>query len=286
MAYTVDGYNLGDSIEYEYKYLGAYGGKGERRGKRQKKTPEQMERQNQRTREKRMRRLIHLNFHKDDLWMTLKYPKGSRVTIERVKKDLCGRGKGFLDMMRKKYRSLREKFKFIYRMEIGHLGGVHVHVLFNRLEGKDSALMAKEVWKEITGGNSNFEHLYESGGFDALAAYIVKRPESDDGQLTMFGVEEKKAFTRFSSSRNLIRPEEIRVRRSYSHWTMKRLLYDGPKPHPGYYIVKDSVRSGINPFSGYSYFYYTERKLRPEEGRRKDIEAYRHLCALGCKGSA
>ena len=284
MSYCSDQYDLGDCIEYEFKFKGEYGTKGEKRGERRKATPEEIQRNNQRTKEKKLRRTIHLNFHEDDLWMTLKYPKGSRVTIGKVKKDVCGKWSGFLATMRRKYRLRGVPFKFIYRIEIGHMGGVHIHIIMNRIEGVDTALLAKKTWADISGGSANFEHLYSAGGFEGLAKYIAKPAESDDGQLTMFGVEGKKAFTKISSSRNLIRPEDVRTEKKYSHWTMRRLILEGPKPHPGYYIDRDSIVTGINPFTGYSYFYYTERKLKKERRKRGNTKAYQYLCPFGRAG--
>ena len=42
---------------------------------------------------------------------------------------------------------------------------------------------------------------------------------------------------------------------------MRKLLLYGPKPTPGYYIVPESIRSGTNRYTGYSYMRYTEEKL-------------------------
>ena len=95
--YWVDAWHFRDSIEYEYKYAGNYGAKGEKRAKRRKATPEEVRRQNQRNREKNVRRLIKANFSSNDYWVTLKYPKGERPGIEEVKRHM----KGFLDKVRR-----------------------------------------------------------------------------------------------------------------------------------------------------------------------------------------
>lgn len=88
MAYWLDIYRFPNSTEYEYKWAGRYGAKGERRGKRAKATPEQIKKQNQQNRERYVRRLIKANFFPDDLWVTLKYPAGERKPLAEVKKDL------------------------------------------------------------------------------------------------------------------------------------------------------------------------------------------------------
>lgn len=47
MAYCVDIYNFPSSIEYEYKWEGNYGAKGEKRAARERPSPWQIELQNQ-----------------------------------------------------------------------------------------------------------------------------------------------------------------------------------------------------------------------------------------------
>lgn len=78
MAYIQDTYYLGDYIATEIKFIGRNGAKGERRAKKIKATPEQMARQNQWTREKKEKYLILANFRTGDVWVTLKYPRGTR----------------------------------------------------------------------------------------------------------------------------------------------------------------------------------------------------------------
>ena len=78
MAYTRDTWMFPDSIEHEYKYMGKYGAAGEKREAKRNPTKEQIRKQNQWVREKLMRRLIKANFSPNDLWVTLKYPKGCR----------------------------------------------------------------------------------------------------------------------------------------------------------------------------------------------------------------
>ena len=113
-----------NSIEYEYKYPGNYGAKGEKRAKKKKPTPEQIRQQNQRNREKKVRRLIKANFGENDYWITLKYPKGTRIKTEEAKRHM----KKFLDKTRKDYKKREQMFKFIYRLEIGKRGGMHIHI--------------------------------------------------------------------------------------------------------------------------------------------------------------
>lgn len=257
--YWKDTYRFLRSIEYEYKYPGRYGAKGEKRQKREKKTPEQIAKQNQLNREKKYRRLIKANFVENDLWVTAKYPKGTKKTIAEIKDDVST----LLDSTREKYRKQCEKFKFIRRLEIGSKGGIHIHLLVNRIRGAD--LIIQKEWMKITGGRMHYESLYEQGGYEKLAAYIVKKPAKESAaykQLSLFDDDDQRELLRVSTSRNLIRPEP--ERKIYYRRTLRDLIENGPKPTPGYYIDKSSIRAGINRYTGMSYYYYTENLIRPE----------------------
>lgn len=254
MAYLQDTWIFTNSIEHEYKFLGKNGAKGEKRQKRKKATPEQIKRQNQTNKEKKMRRLIKANFYPNDLWITLKYPEGFRKEVIKVKEDI----KKFLNRMRTTYKKMGQAFKFIYRLEIGKQGGIHIHIIINRVYGMDTDILVQKNW---THGRANFESIYEYGGYKKLAEYIVKKPDEEvEEQLSLFEVEEQKEFTKYSPSRNLIRP--LPERKLYIRRTMRKLLEDGPQPTPGFYIDKNSVHFGVNPYTGKSYYQYIEYRIK------------------------
>lgn len=253
MAYWLDTYHFPTSIEYEFKFVGNYGAKGEKRQKKEKATPEQIQKQNQQNRENRLRRKIKANFNESDLWVTLKYPKGYRPTMEELNRDI----KKTLNLLRREYRARGEPLKWIIRKEIGKRGGVHIHMVINRIRGADTDLLIRKAW----GRKIDIQPMYEAGGFADLAAYIVKEPdEGCEKQLSLFPEEERKQFRAYSCSRNLITP--VPERKTYRRWTIARLIRDGEiKPSPGYYVDKNSVRYGVNRFTGMSYLKYTEVKL-------------------------
>lgn len=256
MPHIKDVYHCGESREYEYKFIGRWGESGAKRAARRKATPEQIRTQNQRNREKTMRRTIKLNFNEDDIWATLKYPRGTRKPIAEVKADI----KKFFEGMRYDYGKHKTPLKFIYRMEIGARGGIHIHLLVNRIRGTDTDRIIQNRWKH---GRVNYEYLYEQGGYKDLAEYIVKQPtEEIEGQLSMFNDKERKELLRVSTSRNLVRPHPERT--VYTRNTVRRLILYGPRPTPGYYIDKESIVFGTNPYTGMSYYYYTENKIRKE----------------------
>lgn len=245
-------YTFPNSIEYEFKYVGNYGARGEKRAKREKATPEQIKQQNQRNRENSMRRLIKANFYEDDLWSTLLYTQGTRKELVEVKKDVAN----FIRRVKTRYKSQNEELKFIYRLEIGKRGGIHIHFLCNRV--KDVDLIIQKAW---THGRVNFETLQGEETFDKLANYIVKPlPES-----IKLRQDEQAGFSKVSTSRNLIRPTP--ERKEYSHRTLQKLVRDGPTPRAGYCIDKSSIEYGVNPYTGMSYYRYAElRTVRKGRG--------------------
>jgi hypothetical protein len=265
LAYWKDKWTFLNSNEYEFKFAGNYGAKGEKRAERKKATPEQIKKQNQKNKENRVRRLIKANFTTRDYWMTLKYPQGVRKEVKEVQEDL----KKLIVRMRNRYKRKEEQFKFIYRMEIGKMGGIHIHILINRIGG-DTDLIVRDVWEQ---GTVNYQTLYDYGGYKKLADYIVKKPDEETcEQLELFEEEDQKQFIKISSSRNLIRPEP--ERKVYGRRTVERIIRDGPQPTEGYYIDNDSVHIGINPYTGMSYIKYTEYRVkeisrRQPEGRGK-----------------
>lgn len=262
MAYCKDVWKFQYSNEVEYKYKGKYGAKGQKRAKKVKATPEQIRKQNQRNREKRIRRLIKANFRPEDLWCTLKYPAGTRKPLGEVMKDL----RKFHAAMRKEYKKIGELYKFIYRVEIGKRGGVHIHILINRTRAKPADILISNCWKQ---GRVNFENIYEAGGYKDLAEYITKLPDGEvQEQMNLFGDEDRKILIKYSSSRNLIRPEPERT--EYKRRTMRKIIEEGPKPTKGYYIDKDSIYCGVNRYTGMSYLQYTEVLINQKQEGDED----------------
>ena len=251
MAYTERKWILGDITEYEIRHAGKYGAKGEKRAPKRKATPEQIKNQNQRNRENYMRRLILLNFNQGDYWTTLKYPAGTRIPVDRVRKDLTN----FINKLKRRYKKVNEELKYIYRLEIGERGGIHIHIIINRVEGSD--LMIRDSWSQ---GSLNITPMYEDGWFKELAEYIVKNKEEAAEQLSLFDESDRKKLTSYSCSRNLTKPEpQIKI---YTRRTVERMIRDGIKPTEGYYVDKESIYRGINPFTGMSFICYTEVRYK------------------------
>lgn len=282
MAYLHDIYRFRNSIEHEFKYAGKYGAKGERRKKKKKLTPEQVKKNNQRAKATRMRRTMKANFDAKDLWCCCKYPEGTKLPIKDVKKDKSR----FLRILRGEYEKRGSPFKWIARLEVGERGGIHFHILVNRVWKDQTDTIIADAWDRAlqksalqkirpgcrTQGLVDWQNTYEEGDFKDLADYICKQPEKDSEeyeQLSLFPPEEQKQLLSVSSSRNLIRPEP--EREHYSRRTVRKLIEDGPKPTPGYYIDRETLYIGINPFTGWSYCKYTELKI-PENRKKSTLK--------------
>lgn len=261
--YSKNTYHLINSNEYEYYFKGNYGAKGEKRAKKVKPTPEQIKANNMHNKKKRVRRKIKANFFPGDMWITLKYPEGTRKTIDEVVNDF----KLFINRLKYHYKKHNEVCKYMYRIEVGKLGGIHIHMLLNRTVNTYDIL--RKIWRNPV----NITPIYEMGGYEQLASYLVKIPDKDDEayeQLMLFGENERKTLTKYGCSRNLVTPEpEVKP---YTRRTVESLIVNGPKASEGYYIDMDTYRHGVNPFTGMSYVCYTE--VRIKEMDRNEYEKY------------
>lgn len=257
MGYWHDIYIIRNKMEHEYKFVGHYGKKGEKKAPREKPTPEQMKLYNRINKAKKIRRTIDLNFTPDDYWITLTYKKGTRKAISEVKSDL----KKLMDKLRDEYRKRDCISRWMRVIEVGKKGGLHVHIIINRIPDTDILITANWGY-----GHVYFEHLYEEGDYEQLASYMAKLPEEEDGGHPEKSREERmveltKENYSYSTSKNLIRPEPAEHHR-YKCWTLERTIRDGPEPTPGYEIDKSSIRTGVNKFTGMSYLYYTEHLIK------------------------
>ena len=251
--YKLDIYHFPTSNEYEYKFVGNYGAKGEKRNPKQKRTPEDIERQNQYQRTKTVRHLIKANFKEGDYWTTLTYPKDESRTIKEVADDLSK----FLGRIRYRYKKAETACKYIYRIEIGSRGGIHIHIILNRIPELDRII--QKCW---THGRTHNE-LLDDGTYEQLADYIVKPPTDQQKKLLKTFDEDTKKLIRYSCSRNLERP--VPETKEYSRRTMKEVFNRDLVPEKGFYIDKNSIRRGVNVFTGTGYLYYQEVKLRREQ---------------------
>ena len=192
-----------------------------------------------------MRRLINANFGLGDYHLVLTYKRDQRPTPAEARKRLAA----FLRKLRREYKKRCEDLKYIMVTEYRSTA-IHHHLVINGLETNLNKLV-RECWKW---GSPHFTPLDDTGQYRELAAYFIKETaktykENNGG-----------AKQRYSCSRNLIKPvTKTMIIQKASKWL------DEPKPKKGYYIDKETVYNGINPFNGRAYQHYTMVKL-PDPG--------------------
>lgn len=236
-------YNLGDMVEVLEYHNGKYGAPGMPRMKKKKATQEQIRKINQSNKERRCWRKMKLNFKENDYWVTLTYRKTERPSnMKKAKNDI----RNVFTKLRREYKKHGQELKWMLHTEIGSRGGVHHHLVINRIKDADVAI--RKAW---TKGGVHIDLLYEEGGFRKLAEYLSKTPNS----------ENKLEESSYSCSRNLKTPiPEVKV--------YKRKTWKGePKPPKGYYVEKETYYAGINPVTGYPYRRYILIKI-PKINRR------------------
>lgn len=261
MGYFSQIYKSVNVIERGFRYKGNCGSKSDVRGKRQKATPEQVSKQNQYNRIKKIRLYLQANFYQNDIYITLKYPKGTRKSKDEFIKDI----NQFQRSLRREYKKRGEELKWIRRLEIGRRGGLHAHYVINRIYGVE--LLTYKCWQH---GSAHFTYLSEEGGMAALANYFAKELPEEVEQLKFID-EDTKQFVRYSRSRNLIEPKK--EEKTFKRRTMRKILKeicDGTRQAAsGFYIDKSSIRIGVNPYTGYSYCYWRELRIHPVERQIK-----------------
>lgn len=219
------------------------------RGKKEKPSPEEIEKVNRMNAERTLRLKINANFGEDDLFVTLTYRKEERPEPGQAKKDI----KKFIDSLRKEYKKKGVPMKWICVTEYLNKA-IHHHLLVNHMEGEDVPKWVRRLWKF---GRPDFKFLDNTGQYKDLAAYLIKETsktfrENDGGKKQ-----------RYSCSRNLVMPKpKTKIIKKANKW-----LPD-PKPVKGYYIDKDTVYNGVDPFTGREYQKYTMVQITDSGGLR------------------
>lgn len=217
-------------------------GKKEREA-RKKATPEEIEKINECNAAAKLTRLLNANFKKGDLHLVLTYFREVRPRQDEAKKNLTK----FLRDMRREYKKLGEEFKYVHVTEY-KAKSIHHHLVINNIDGENVLKLVRNKWQL---GNPKFTTLDGTGQYKDLAEYFVK--------------ETKKTFKekggqkqRYTPSRNLIRPKP--------NWKiMKRNRWpNNPTPPRGWYVDRDTVYNGVNPFTGREYQKYTLIRLDAE----------------------
>ncbi len=231
----------GDIIEVQEYHDGRYGAPGEPRRKKQKATPEEIERINQWNRERMCWRKLINHFREYDYFVTLTYRQDERPPdMEAAKKDW----KDFCSRLRRRYRKAGTEMLWIRNIEVGTRNGWHIHCVLKRIPDLD--IFLAECWKK---GRPVVKLIYQQGNMRQLAKYLTKTPAT----------EKRLREAHYWTSRNLPVPEpEKKIIRGWK-------LEDAIRVPAGYYLDKNSVQEGINPY-GYGYRSYILVRIQPKNG--------------------
>lgn len=240
MGYFKTTVKAGATIEVTKSYTKRTGAKA--RGSREKPTAEEMEKINQMNAERTLRLKINANFGEDDPFVTLTYRKDERPDPGQARKNI----KKLIDGLRKDFRQAGAALKWVCVTEYQNKA-IHHHLLINHIEGRDVSKMVRARWKF---GRPDFKYLDGTGQYRDLAAYLIKETSKT------CRAEDGGRKQRYSCSRNL----EMPVPKTEIIRKAKKWLPD-PKPVKGYYIDKDTVYNGVDPFTGREYQKYTMVRL-------------------------
>lgn len=231
----------GKTIEIEKYYTAKYNKRGYKRAKRKKPTTEQQKKINDKEAERKLRLLMNENYQGGDFHIVLTYihKRGDPYrTAEEMQKDI----EKFLRKLRAEYKKQGKELKYIHVPEIGARGARHHHLVINKIDTE----IVRKCWSHA---RVQFFPLDDSGQYRELAAYFIKY-SSKNRDLS---------GKRWNCSKNLRRPQpKIKI------ISERDFFKSEPQPKKGYYIDKDTVRSGwydSTEYGGYGYLKYTLVKL-------------------------
>lgn len=233
MPYIEEKCVAGNTIEINKYYSFAAHKKGEKRSQRINDTPERIRKSNQRIAYKNLRRLMNANFKDGDYLLTLDFNEKPPDSISM--QDTVVKG---IRKIRDKCKKQSIDFRYIYVKEVGPKGSRHIHMVCNEIP----VSILKESWSF---GRIHIDILNTNGQYRKIAKYFIKyalKTEETEGMLI---------GKRWYASRNLTKPI-VRKKRISSQAFRKT-----PKTVEGYYLEKDSERSGISDITGYEYYSYS-----------------------------
>lgn len=229
-------YRYANIVEVHKHHSSRYGDHGKRGGKSEE-TKEAVAAGNARRRREHMFRILAANFNEGDSHVTLTY----KETPEDEKKEMAK----FLRILRREAKKAGKDLKYIYVTEKGKKGKIHHHIVMSIT---DTALI-RRTWKN---GGVKISPLYPDKDYQQLAEYLLKQEEAGKN--------------RYHGSRNLEIPQpETEVIKAVT-WK------DEPVPQNGYWIPKDSIKSGINA-DGYPYQSYKMVRVEDlDKAKMKQME--------------
>ncbi|WP_419491236.1 rolling circle replication-associated protein [Anaerotruncus massiliensis (ex Liu et al. 2021)] len=252
MAYMKRRVVTGSVIEVrKYQTLGSGEEREARpRGQRVKPTPDEMFRTNERNAERKLRWILNTNFGGGDLHVTLKFRKGRLPPPDEARRQI-----------EKFLRALRSFFTgqggppLRYVLVAEHVrSNIHFHLVIPACDIKE----LRRLWMDMDPSHSwvNVSPLDDSGQYKELAHYLIKETSGTFRDGT--GLFKK----RWNESRNLVHPKPRTEKVKARQWRAD------PTPEKGYLIERDSVRTGVNPFTGLVWQEYSMIRV-PDTGKKR-----------------
>lgn len=254
--YVLRKYIFDNSIEVEKLHTHKYRKKGQKRNAKSNPTPEAMKKYNRQKQIDYIRRIIKLNFQ-SGFHLVLTYKKNERPDAALAKKQLTN----FINRMRYHMKKQGYELKFLMTTEYENKA-IHHHIVINDMPG-----LIKLVKKQWWFGRPNFTPIDDNDDVATLAEYLIKETDKTFRDDKVHG-------TRYSSSRNLIKPtytEEIIQANSFRK---------EPRVPSGYILVRDSFVYGVSEVTGYEYQRYELRKIQQEEYKKR-MQSSTYIRACG-----
>lgn len=234
MPYIKEVCMAGKTLEIEKYYSVRYHPKGERRAQKENPSSEAVRRNNLRRAVKHLRRLMNANFQDGDYLVRLDFhkekPEDSIQMQELMQKAMR--------KLKTEYRKTGKELKYIYVKEVGPKGGRHIHMMMNKCDPD----IIRRSWNY---GGIHIDPLTSNGQYSKIAEYFLKYSERTET------TEEKLIGKRWYASRNLEKP--VVKKKLILACKFKEKMHV-PK---GWYLEKESIRSGISEVTGFEYMSYT-----------------------------
>ena len=190
---------------------------------------------------------LNYNFKPGDIHFQLTYRK--EPTNAEAHKAL----EWVIKEFRKELKKLGIVLKAIYATEYLNKR-LHHHIVMSEVDVN----LVREIWKKY-GDVVRFSILDDSRDYRALAHYIIKETEKT--------FRDPDAFSRrrYNCTRSIVTPDANKVEADPSD------ICDEPKAEKGYYIEKNSIYKGVNPFTGAPYVTYVQVSLDAAQPRLKTL---------------
>lgn len=232
----------GNTIEINKKHSYRYDKKIPR-GPNKNPTPDDVKKVNERNAITRLRRLINTNFGFRDIHLVLTYKRENRPqTQQDAKKDLDK----FMRRLRTYFQKRNMVLKYIAVTEYKNKA-IHHHLIISSMDTRDLI----DLWPH---GQPRPTYLDNTGQYGQLASYLIKETSKT------FNSEDSIHGKRWCASKNLQQPKIIRRIISAKSWKKE------PKAKKGYYIEKNSIRTGTHELTGFHFQFYRMIKI-PEKER-------------------